>query len=178
MSRPKSKKKLMSAGEESYAKLWKLIDSLSEQEKQAEFKFGAEAGKEAHWGRDKNIRDVLVHLYEWHDMFLDWVRSNHQEGREKQFLLDGYNWKNYGEMNQSLWRKHQSTTYAQAKELVDESHQKVMEMIGKFTDKELFLKGHYAWVGGSSLGQYAISTTVGHYDWAIKKIKMHIKTLK
>ncbi|MFV0485473.1 MAG: ClbS/DfsB family four-helix bundle protein [Candidatus Saccharimonadales bacterium] len=178
MSRPKTKTELISAGEEGYKKLWELIDSLSPEEQRASFKFGAEAGKEAHWGRDKNIRDVLVHLYEWHDMFLDWVRVNSSGEATRQFLLDGYNWKNYGEMNQSLWRKHQSTTYEQAKELVDGTHAKVVQVLGRFTDTELFEKEHYDWVGGSSLGQYAISTTVGHYDWAIKKIKMHIKTLK
>ena len=178
MSRPKTKKELISEADEGYKKMWALIDSLSAEEQNAEFKFGAEAGKEAHWGRDKNIRDVLIHLFEWHEMFLDWVKSNYDEKTEKQFLLDGYNWKNYGEMNQSLWRKHQSTSYADAKELVDESHAKLVQVLKGFTGEELFEKGHFKWVGGSSLGQYAISTTVGHYDWAIKKIKMHIKTLK
>lgn len=33
----------------------------------------AAAGKETHWIRDKNLRDVLVHLYEWHQLLLNLV---------------------------------------------------------------------------------------------------------
>jgi hypothetical protein len=31
------------------------------------FDFDAPKLKEAHWTRDKNFRDVLVHLHEWHE---------------------------------------------------------------------------------------------------------------
>jgi hypothetical protein len=31
--------------------------------------------------------------------------------------------------------------------------------------------------GGSTLGAYCVSVTASHYDWAMKKIKAHIKTL-
>ena len=41
--------------------------------------------KEAHWKRDKNLRDILIHLYEWHQLILNWVNSN-QNGEEKPFI--------------------------------------------------------------------------------------------
>ena len=34
------------------------------------------------------------------------------------------------------------------------------------------------WVGGSTLGSYFVSCTSSHYDWAIKKLKAHIKNCK
>jgi hypothetical protein len=46
--------------------------------------------KEAHWKRDKNLRDVLVHLYEWHQLLLNWFNSN-QNGDTKTFLPEPYN---------------------------------------------------------------------------------------
>ena len=32
-----------------------------------------------------------------------------------------------------------------------------------------------AWTGNAALGDYCVSTTSSHYDWAMKKIKAHIK---
>ncbi|WP_297115142.1 ClbS/DfsB family four-helix bundle protein, partial [uncultured Porphyromonas sp.] len=34
------------------------------------------------------------------------------------------------------------------------------------------------WTGTSILGAYCVSVTASHYDWAMKKIKKHIKFLK
>jgi hypothetical protein len=35
----------------------------------------------------------------------------------------------------------------------------------------------FPWTGGATLGAYCVSATASHYDWAMKKIKAHIKTL-
>jgi len=43
-------------------------------------------------------------------------------------------------------------------------------------DDELFQKKHFSWTGTSTLGSYCVSVTASHYDWAMKKIKQHIKT--
>ena len=45
-------------------------------------------------------------------------------------------------------------------------------------NEELFSKGTYKWVGGSTLGSYFVSTTSSHYDWAIKKLKAHQRNCK
>ena len=165
MPRPTSKQELINLATEKYNKMWKMIDALPDQLITFEFD-----GKEAHWKRDKNIRDILIHLYEWHNLLLNWVDSN-TKGKEKQFLRESYNWKTYGDMNIEFWKEHQKTSYETAKELLNDSHKKVLELLEKFTDKELFNKGIFPWVGGSTLGSYFISTTSSHYDWAINKIK-------
>ncbi|WP_428835541.1 ClbS/DfsB family four-helix bundle protein [Secundilactobacillus kimchicus] len=44
-----------------------LIGLLSEQEQERDFIFLLKTSDtQAHWERDKNIKDVIVHLYEWH----------------------------------------------------------------------------------------------------------------
>lgn len=59
MPRPKTKEELMLASKENYSQ-------LSEDELQTPFDFSKDPKKkEAHWKRDKNLRDVLIHLYEW-----------------------------------------------------------------------------------------------------------------
>lgn len=177
MARPQTKQDLILAGNEQFKKIWDIIDSMSEEQQNATFNFGSEAGKEAHWGRDKNIRDVLIHLYEWHQLLLSWV-DNNMKGIEKQFLLEAYNWKTYGEMNVKFWEKHQNTPYKKSKEMLKDSHNKIMKLIETFSNDELFSKGIFSWTGGNALGSYCVSVTSSHYDWAMKKLKMHIKTLK
>lgn len=178
MPRATTKAELIAAGNEQWSKLLKLIDSMTDEAQNAVFYFGEGfVGKEAHWMRDKNLRDVLVHLYEWHQLMLCWVAAN-QNGENKPFLPEPYNWKTYGEMNIGFWEKHQTTPLEGAKVMVQESHKQVMELIAQFSDEELFTKKHFSWTGTSSLGSYCVSVTASHYDWAMKKLKQTIKGWK
>ncbi len=147
MARPTTKLELIQAGNEQFRRLWELIDSM----------------------------DVLVHLYEWHQLLLNWVAAN-QSGNEQPFLPPPYNWKSYGKMNEEFTAKYQNTSYEDAADKVRQSHAEVMELIDTFSDEALFTKKYFPWTGTTSLGSYCVSATSSHYDWAIKKIKKHIKT--
>jgi len=177
MARATTKDELINAANEQFEKMWKLIDSMTENEQNAVFNFGEDFNKtEAHWDRDKNLRDVLVHLYEWHQLLLNWVAAN-QNGEAKPFLPEPYNWKTYGMMNAEFWSRHQSTTYADAKKLLNDSHKNALDLMKPLSGEALFTKKYFPWTGTTSLGSYCVSATSSHYDWAIKKIKLHIKTL-
>lgn len=175
MPRAANKTELISSANTGWDKMWMLIDSMSDEKRFAEFNFGDDPKlKEAHWTRDKNMRDVLIHLYEWHQLLLDCMEAN-RNGETKPFLPESYNWKTYGQLNVEFWQKHQATPYEDAKTMLCESHKKVMAMIESLTNEELFEKKHFSWTGTSALGSYCISVTASHYDWAMKKIKQHIK---
>lgn len=175
MGRPTTKKDLINSATENYEKMNMLILSLTGNELLIPFDFSNDVKKtEAHWKRDKNLRDVLIHLYEWHRLLLNWVKSN-TEGKDISFIPAPYNWKTYGGMNIEFWKKHQNTTLDEAKDILEKSHNEVMKLIEKFSNEKLFSKGVYKWVGGSTLGAYFVSVTVSHYDWAIKKLKAHRK---
>ena len=74
MARPTSKDELIVASARGYGKLAGFAASMTEGELAAPFDFSADKGKkEAHWSRDENLRDVLVHLHEWHRLLLEWV---------------------------------------------------------------------------------------------------------
>lgn len=178
MVRPRTKDDLILTAKENYEKLYTLISKMSYEELNTPFNFSYdEKKKEAHWKRDKNLRDILIHLYEWHQLILNWVDSN-QNGEEKSFIPKPYNWRNYGDMNIEFWKKHQDTSLEEAKEMLRQSHIKVLTLAETFTNDELFTKNIYKWVGGSVLGSYFVSGTSSHYDWAIKKIKAHQKNCK
>lgn len=177
MARPKNKSELVEAANQQFFELQKWMDKLSAEDQQTDFDFSIEflsKQKGAHWQRDKNLRDILIHLYEWHQLLLNWVKSN-QEGVGTSFLPAPYNWRTYGEMNQRFVEKHQTTTLAQAKEWLANSHEEVMALLIPFSNEELFSKGQFAWVGNTTLGSYFISSTSSHYDWATKKLKVYVK---
>ena len=117
MARPQTKLDLINASEESYSKLMKLIHSMdpSLQNMPFDFSKGPER-KEAHWQRDKNLKDVIIHLYEWHQLLLEWVESN-QKGIQRTFIPEPYNWKTYGEMNRTFVTKHKNTSLEDSLEL-------------------------------------------------------------
>lgn len=178
MSRPAAKPDLIKAANEQFDKMWQLIEAMTDGERNAVFNFGdGLKEKEAHWKRDKNLRDVLVHLYEWHQLLLTWVQAN-VNGEARPFLPEPYNWKTYGDMNVKFWEKHQSTPYADSKKMLLDSHKKALSLIERFSNEELFADRHFNWTGTTSLGSYCVSATSSHYDWAMKKIKKHLKSLR
>ncbi|MDR1917425.1 MAG: ClbS/DfsB family four-helix bundle protein [Christensenellaceae bacterium] len=171
MAKATNKAELIKSANDNFNKMWSMINSMSPEKQNAVFKFGAEQGKEQHWGRDKNIRDILIHLYEWHNLLLEWEKAN-SNGIEKPFLPLPYNWTTYGKMNVEFWKKHQNTPLDKAKEMLQQSHKQVMAVVDKYNDKEIFTKKHFKWTGTSCLQQYFIGVLARHYEWAIKKLKL------
>ncbi len=178
MARATTKDDLLTNAVTSFDKLNELIDSMSEKELEEVFDFSKDVKKkEAHWNRDKNLRDVYIHLYEWHQLVLNWVNSN-LDGRRVPFLPEPYNWKTYGEMNIEFWKKHQATPLDKSKKMYMASHEEVLSLAEKFSNEELFSKDVFDWVGDTTLGSYFVSATSSHYKWAMKKLKAHIKVVK
>lgn len=165
--RPTTKLDLQAASAERYATLSALLESMSVDELHAEILDD---------DRDRCVRDVLVHLTEWHHLLLNWVAGNTGENtanKPEPFLPEPYTWKTYGQMNLELWEKHQNTPLEVAHTALEQSHMKVMALINGFKDEELFTKKFYPWTGTTSLGSYCVSATSSHYDWAVKKLKKH-----
>ncbi len=170
MARPKTKDELFEATGENYEKLWQIINSMPEDALNTKFDFSSDPKrKEAHWRRDKNLRDVLIHLYEWHQLLLNWISSN-VAGNKLPFIPKPYNFKTYGKMNIMFWKKHQNTELEDAKIQFKASHEEVLELVKTFSDEQLFTKKFFDWTGTTSLGSYCVSAMPSHYDWASKKI--------
>ena len=179
MPRARNKENLLSFATANYSTLMDLIAKMTNKQMNTPFDFsGDPSKKEAHWDRDKNVRDILIHLYEWHVLMIKFIENNKNCTEKKKaipFLPPEYSWKTYGDMNVMLWKKHQNTSLDDAKKMLEESHKKVISLAEQYTDEELFTKKYYAWTGTSDLGSYFVSTTSSHYDWAIKKLKAHCK---
>jgi hypothetical protein len=168
MARATTKKDLQQDSAANFDKMFELINSMTMEQQEKRFSFE---------DRDKNIRDVLVHLWEWHQLLLKWIDSN-MSGQKVGFLPEPYNWKTYPQMNVKFWEKHQNTSYSESITLLKESHHKVMALIDTFSNEQLFEKKVFSWTGTTSLGSYCVSATTSHYEWAMKKIKTHKKSLQ
>ena len=174
MPRPTSKNDLLTLSEENFKKLMQTVDGMSEKALSTPFDFSADNKKEAHWARDKDVKDVFIHLYEWHQLLLNWVKNN-KDGGKIAFLPAPYNWKNYGDMNRAFWEKHRNTSLEDARAMLEKSHNDVMKLADKFSNEELFTRSYFDWTGNSALGSYFVSNMSSHYDWALKKLKAHIR---
>lgn len=168
MPRPTTKATLMDLGHENYQKMWALIDTFDENERIH--------GKVPFEDRDKNIRDILIHLHHWHLMMLDWYEVG-MRGDKPDMPAKGYTWRTIADLNQTIWARYQETDYHEAKRLLDDSFAQVQAIIEQHDDESLFTKKRYPWTGSTSLGSYLVSATSSHYDWAIKKLKKYKKQI-
>lgn len=178
MARPTTRAALLDAAAAQYAKLSALIAGMSATEREAPLGYGPDfARPEAHWTRDRNLRDVVVHLVEWHRLFTEWATAN-RSGTEQPFLPAPYTWRTTAALNVEFWEQHQHTSLEAALDMLDESHHRVVALISEFSNTELFTKQHFPWTGTTSLGSYAVSATSSHYDWAIQKLRRHLRAAR
>lgn len=161
MPRPKNKEELIHLSNANYNQLNQLINNLSPELQRSEFPEGT---------MNRNIRDVLAHLHQWHLMLHDWYTVG-MKGDKPDMPAKGYTWKTTPELNRKIWEDYQKTTLDEAMSLFQQSFELMQQIIHRHTDEELFQKKRYKWTGSTSLGAYMVSATSSHYDWAIKLIK-------
>lgn len=166
MPRPTNKETLLELSQTNFNKLFSLIESLTEDQRNGEFQFEH---------RDRKVRDTIVHLHEWHMMMLDWYEVG-MSGQKPDIPGKGYTWKTLPDLNKEIWKKYQETTSESGISLLKESFTKVRKVIEGHDDHELFEKRRYNWTGTTSLDAYLISATSSHYDWAMKLIRKHKKS--
>lgn len=177
MARPKTKDELVAAATAQFDKLMGLLESLPPEDRDSDFPPDfADCGPEAHWRRDKNCKDILIHLYEWQQLWLGWVSEN-MAGVNRPFLPRPYTWNNYAGMNEEFRVKHLNTSYGEALDLLRTSHDEILDKVQPLGNEELFTKRYFSFTGGTSLGSYTVSATSSHYAWAIKKIRKYKKFL-
>ena len=165
MARPKNKEELAYLSNENYNKLLSYIDSLSGEVQNGEFPKGT---------MNRNVRDVLTHLHEWHLMMLGWYKVG-MKGDKPDMPAKGYSWKITPQLNRLIWENYQKTTLKEARADLNKSFAEIQAVIKQHAGDELFEKKRYKWTGSTSLGSYLVSCTSSHYDWALKLIKKATK---
>ena len=178
MPRPKNKNELLVVMNAEFSKLCKILDETPRELLHGDFKSPLPNNS-----RDKNARDVLIHLYEWQIMLQNFIANNlefkggkiSQKAHITPFLPSPYNWHTYPKLNLDLWQKHQNTSFESALDSLKNSYESIFTITQKFSNNELFDKKHFAFTGATNLGSYVISSTCSHYVWAIKQLKSGLK---
>ncbi|WP_216404632.1 ClbS/DfsB family four-helix bundle protein [Arcanobacterium phocae] len=173
MARPQTQNELITANNIQFEKLLGILESIPPTCCVTDFPLVfADNGSEAHWQRDKNCKGIIVHLYEWQRLWLEWVDAN-MAGEKHTFLPSPYTWNNYAGLNEEFKEKHQNTTYREALALLKTTHDDVLARVHTLSNEELFNKKYFSFTGTTSLGSYTVSATSSHYEWAIKKIRTY-----
>ena len=165
MARPENKQTLLAQSEKNFQQLFALIDTYPPEVRQREFPEGT---------LNRNIRDVLAHLYHWHQLLLGWYKDA-AEGRKPSIPAAGYTWKTTPDLNRTIRDQYNNLALPEASNLLRASHQEVQALIQAHSETELFEKRYFKWTGSTSFGAYLISATSSHYAWAIKLIKRSVK---
>lgn len=117
---------------------------------------------------EKNFRDVLMHLYEWHAMLERWYGEG-MDGDTPTMPAPGYKWRNLQQLNTKIHENNQDISLSAAQKKLTLSHHRVLKLIEVHTDEELFTKNYYKWTKTSNLYSYFAANTVNHYEWAKKR---------
>ena len=165
MPKPKTKKELLDLSENNYLRLIDLVQNYSPAQREKEFNLDS---------LNRNIRDVITHLHEWHLFFQNWYQVG-MEGGKPDMPSKGYTWRTLPALNRKVWEDYQHTSLEEGLTSLKQSYQEVRDIISAHNEDDLFEKKRYKWTGSTSLGAYLISNTSSHYDWAYKLIKKGLK---
>lgn len=168
MPRPTNKTELLTLSQKNYDQLNHFIESRAEAEQMKEFPPGT---------MNRNIRDVLAHLYHWQLMMKNWYEIG-MSGLKPDIPAEGYTWKTVPKLNHKIWEDYSKVALHEIKVLLTDTHKEMMKMIDGHSSEELFEKKRYAWTGTTSLGAYFIGATSSHYNWALKLISKAFKNMR
>lgn len=118
--------------------------------------------------RNKNFRDVLMHLYEWHAMLERWYREG-MDGDTPEMPAPGFKWRQLDKLNDQIRDNYDHIKLSQAIKKVTLSHNRIMKIIEYHTDEQIFTKQYYKWTKTSNLYSYFAANTNSHYSWAMKQ---------
>ena len=133
MPKPKDKSELVAMCSKNFDRLSNLLNNYSKEQLNKEF---------PKQFMNRNVRDVLAHLYHWHLMFLEWYKVG-MIGEKPEMPAKGYTWKQTPELNQAIQKLYSNTDLQNSQENLNRSHKKIQKIIDKHSNRELFEKKKY-----------------------------------
>lgn len=162
MAIPHTRQDLLIATRTRYDDIWTLIDALPADSKTMTFGFK---------GRDRNLRDVLIHLAAWQELYLQWSQTNLAGERRVRFLPKPYTWATCGRLSKKIQQENQAVSLGAAEKRWQKSHVQMVRQFEALTQEQLFVPGFFPWTGTRALGDYATLFTATRYAWAIKTLR-------
>lgn len=104
MTEKNGKEFLLAESEQNFKALFEIIESIPPRKRSMTIETEE---------RDKNFRDVLMHLYEWHAMLERWYREG-MDGDTPFMPAPGYMWRTIKPLNMQIRENYQNVTMNQA----------------------------------------------------------------
>ena len=168
MRRFNTKEQLILASEKTFSDLMYLIEDQSIENQNHIFLFDY---------RDKNYRDVLAHLHEWHVMLFGYLDVSLNQKKEPDVPKKGYTWKEMDQLNVEIWKMYQKTSLVEIKSRIVESHVKLLHLILELSNYQLFDRNVFKWAS-ATLADFIDHCAAHHYEWAIELVKKQIGLLE
>lgn len=176
MPQPQDKSSLLEQAQQSYSTLMDLITSTESKPLETDFEPLPASTKCTTFAQGNNLRDLLVHAYEWQRLQSAFV-DNIRKGEPRDFIPDPYR-KNYKEMDQANWQRHQSTPLDKSIALLQGSHKEMIDLMETFTQDQLFEKKVFKVTYTTTMAAYFISVTISPYTQILKRLKSHLRNCK
>jgi hypothetical protein len=157
---------------EEWSKLQSLIDDLTDD--QIKKVPSQRTGSMEKSGDSWSAKDILMHLYEWHNMAYGW----YEQGLKNDKVImpaPGYKWSELPALNKKIYDTYKDTSVEQSKKKVKATHLKLINLIKSLSEEQFLEPGQYKWTTKYSLSTYLAGTLGAHYKWAHDTIKKNIK---
>ena len=119
---------------------------------------------------NRNIKDVLAQLREWHNMLLNrWEVG--MIGENRTGLARGFSGWDTKALNMKIREAHRNHELAEIRKDLEATPAKAQSIMEGHLQEELFEKKRFTWTGSSSLGTYSCANTPEHYKGTLKLIR-------
>ncbi|MBN1309961.1 MAG: ClbS/DfsB family four-helix bundle protein [Anaerolineae bacterium] len=163
MPRPTSKTELLADCRQEFDALEKFVETLPAAQL-------TEPGAIGDW----SVKDVLAHLYEWHQMFFRWYETS-LRGETPAVPAEGYKWNELPALNQAIYEHYRDYLLDDVVSSLRASHQKTVGLIEELDEEILFKRGLYPWMNKNYLAAYLASNTGSHYRWARTEMRKALR---
>lgn len=133
-------------------------------------KYGSEEKYREHLAAGFSNEQAIADVFKWY--------GSKEKAMEAMMQSTGdvREWKQERDKNVEIYKKFMAARETgdadvekEAVEQLAENYKEMFKLDNARNGKELFSKGVFPWVGGSTLGSYFVSVNSSHYDWAMKK---------
>jgi nicotinamidase-related amidase len=154
MPKPTTQQQLLDEAEKEYGALQRQVASFTRDEMVRPGVIG-----------DWSIKDILAHLLEWQRMLMSWYEIG-LRGEKPAVPGEGYKWSQLPALNQAIYERYRDMALDDARNQLEASHKRMLELARSLSEEELFMPGHCAWTGTVPLASYINSCAGAHYRWA------------
>jgi hypothetical protein len=116
-----------------------------------------------------SARDHVAHLTDWEELLFGWYEAG-LRGEKPALPAPGYTWKTLDALNENLRQRHLGESVEAATAAWSKSSARLIELIERLSEDDLFARGRFAWTGGKLAG-YVFECGPNHYRWAAAEIK-------